>query len=399
MCAKGARAIRLLPCPSYDIEGLQSYFAAMAANGLHLKKDGIFAGFAAFERGEGANVRYRIDMDERRGILSDNAGRPDVEKIELCAELGWEYVDSYAEAHIYRCADNAAPELNTDAAIRSIAIKKLVKAQLSRVLWLIFWLLLYPLLKLGGLLLPTMFAVGSDIMLLCIALDACYIAFETVKLIKLRSLKRRLIAGESIANTVQRNSAAYILPRAAFALAVIIAACIFIVRWNDDVSGKNKIPLEEYGQKLPFATIADMAEGKYKQDAFPIANNVQTRSDMLAPIVIDYRETASVTREDDAVFSGGLLVDYYFTASEALAKATAAELERAASLHKNYEPISLAPLGVDSQAAYYDNAHMPCIILRKGNVVLKALLYQTGNYTIQMEAWAARLAASISAGE
>ena len=43
-------AVRLIPCADYDIEGLQSYFEEMAAKGLHLKKDGIFAHFAAFER-------------------------------------------------------------------------------------------------------------------------------------------------------------------------------------------------------------------------------------------------------------------------------------------------------------------------------------------------------------
>ena len=50
-------AVRLIPCADYDIEGLQSYFEEMAAKGLHLKKDGIFAYFASFERGEPREAR------------------------------------------------------------------------------------------------------------------------------------------------------------------------------------------------------------------------------------------------------------------------------------------------------------------------------------------------------
>lgn len=386
------RIIRLLPCPSYDIEGLQTYFEAMANEGLHVKKDGIFAGFASFEQGEAHSVRYRMDMEERRGgILSDNGTRPDADKIALCSELGWEYVDSWNGTHIYRCEDSAVQELNTDAEVRSIALKKIVKDRLVNVVILCFWLLAYPVLRLSGLILPTMFAIGSDFVLLCAALVLSDIAFEIRKLIMLHKIKCRLNNGESIANTVRRSGAAYIVPRAAFALGAILAACMFLIRWSDDASGKNDIPLSQYTEELPFATIADIVEGEYHNENLLGSDKVRRYSDLLADDIITYRETASVKLSDGTEFSGGLMVDYYSTVNDGLAKSTAKELACAASLKKNYEVIPLDDMGADYQIAYYDNAHMPTVIFQKGNTVVKALLYQTGSHTVSIEEWAGKL--------
>lgn len=392
MAKREKRIIRLLPCPNYDIEGLQTYFEAMASEGLHVKKDGIFAGFASFEQGEARSVRYRMDMEERRGgILSDNGSRPDSDKIALCSELGWEYVDSWNGTHIYRCEDNAVQELNTDAEVRSIALKKIVKDQLANVAVLCFWLLVYPVLRLSGLILPTMFAIGSDFVLLLAALVLLDIAFEIKKLIMLHKIKRRLNNGESIANTVRRSGAAYIVPRVIFALGAITAVCMFLIRWSDDATGKNDIPLSEYKAKLPFATIADIVEGEYHNENLLGSDKVRRYSDLLADDIITYRETASVKLSDGTEFSGGLMVDYYSTVNEGLARSTAKELARAASLKKNYEVIPLDDMGADYQIAYYDNAHMPTVIFQKGNIAVKALLYQTGSHTVSIEEWAAEL--------
>ncbi len=392
MAKRERRIIRMLPCSNYDIEGLQTYFETMASEGLHVKKDALFAGFASFERGEARQVRYRADMEERRGgIFGDNGTRPDADKIALCAELGWEYVDSWNGTHIYRCEDSAAQELNTDAEIRSMALKKVVMDQLVNVVILGFWLLVYPVLRLSGLILPSMLAIGSDLVLLCAALITADITFEIKKLIMLQKIKRRLNNGESIANRVRRSSAAHIVPRVVFALAAIAAACMFLIRWSDDASGKNDVPLSQYTEELPFATIADIVDGEYHNTNLLNSDKVQRRNDLLAKDIIVYRETATVKQSDGTEFSGGLMVDYYSMASEGLARAAAKELARAARLKKNYEVIELSDMGADYQSAYYDNTHMPTVILQKGNTVIKALLYQTGSHTVSIEEWAGEL--------
>ena len=383
-------AVRLIPCADYDIEGLQSYFGEMAAKGLHLKKDGIFAGFAAFERGEPRKARYRMDVKEKRNSIMDgDNGRPTDEQIELCDELGWEYVDSIGVFHVFRTYDASAPELNTDAALQSLAAKRVVRNQVSSVLCLCFWLLIYPLLKLDGMLLPTMFMVGTDVMLLAFIIDIWWIVGSIARLVYLSRIKKRLEAGESIVRRVKRSSARYIAPRIAFAVLAAVTVCLFITRWSE--ADKGRIPLEEYTGELPFATIADIVPGEYEQLGFFGKDGVQVRSDMLAPVVIDYNERAQVITNGGRVFSGGLLIDYYETVSPRLARAAADELLLNARFKKGYEPIELADTGADMQAAYYDEVHMPTVILQKGSRVIKATLYQTGEYTISMEEWAGKL--------
>lgn len=382
--------VRLIPCADYDIEGLQSYFEEMAAKGLHLKKDGIFAYFASFERGEPREARYRMDVKEKRSpIMDGDNGRPTDEQIELCGELGWEYVDSIGAFHIFRTYDAAAPELNTDAALQSIAARRIVRSQIDSVLVLCFWLLIYPVLKLDGLLLPTMFTVGTDVMLLAFIIDIWWIAGSIARLIYLSRIKKRLEAGESIVRRVKRSSARYIAPRIVFAVLAAATVCLFIARWSE--ADKGRIPLEEYAGELQFATIADIVPGKYERMGFPVTDGIQVRSDILAPVVIDFREYAAVTVSGGKAFSGGLLIDYYETVSPRLARATAEELLLNARLKRHYTPIELADTGADMQAAYYDEVHMPTVILQKGSRVIKATLYQTGEYTISMDEWAGKL--------
>ena len=349
-------AVRLIPCADYDIEGLQSYFEEMAAKGLHLKKDGIFAYFAAFERGEPREARYRMDVKEKRSpIMDGDNGRPTDEQIELCNELGWEYVDSIGAFHIFRTYDAAAPELNTDAALQSIAARRIVRSQIESVLVLCFWLLIYPVLKLDGMLLPTMFTVGTDVMLLAFIIDIWWIAGSIARLIYLSRIKKRLEAGESIVRRVKRSSARYIAPRIVLAVLAAATVCLFIARWSE--ADKGRIPLEEYAGELPFATIADIVPGKYERMGFPVTDGIQVRSDILAPVVIDFREYAAVTVSGGKAFSGGLLIDYYETVSPRLARATAEELLLNARLKRHYTPIELADVGADMQAAYCDEVH------------------------------------------
>ena len=264
-----------------------------------------------------------------------------------------------------------------------------MRSQIDSVLVLCFWLLIYPVLKLDGLLLPTMFTVGTDVMLLAFIIDIWWIAGSIARLIYLSRIKKRLEAGESIVRRVKRSSARYIAPRIAFAVLATVTVCLFIARWSE--ADKGRIPLEEYAGELPFATIADIVPGKYERLGFPVTDGIQTRSDILAPVVIDFREYAAVTVTGGKAFSGGLLIDYYETVSPRLARATAEELLLNARLKRHYTPIELDDTGADMQAAYYDEVHMPTVILQKGNRVIKATLYQTGEYTISMDEWAGKL--------
>ena len=56
----------------------------MAAKGLHLKEDGIFAGVAAFDKGAPKHVAYRLDVSMKdTSMFAENLGAPDAETIEI----------------------------------------------------------------------------------------------------------------------------------------------------------------------------------------------------------------------------------------------------------------------------------------------------------------------------
>ena len=51
---------RLVPCPSYDVEGIESWLEDLAEEGLFLTNDGFFCGFGFFHKEEPKKVKYRF---------------------------------------------------------------------------------------------------------------------------------------------------------------------------------------------------------------------------------------------------------------------------------------------------------------------------------------------------
>ena len=112
---------RLPPCPSYDVEGTESWLSAMAEKGYVLAKDGFLFGFAAFEKAQPQKLRYRLQASQQPiGALSENTLPEDAE--DLYASFGWRYVCARGQFHIF-CTDSPdAPELNTDPRVQAIAL-------------------------------------------------------------------------------------------------------------------------------------------------------------------------------------------------------------------------------------------------------------------------------------
>lgn len=117
----------------------------MAREGWHLADDGIFCGVARFEREEPKTVRYRLAAaKESTSIWTDRGGRPDEEQVEAGAALGWEYVGNRGEFHIFRSADPAAMELDTDPQVQALALEAVKKRQWGRLCSLFVWAIVYP---------------------------------------------------------------------------------------------------------------------------------------------------------------------------------------------------------------------------------------------------------------
>ena len=121
---------RVVPCPSYDVEGMESWLEDLAEAGLFLTTDGFFFGFGFFHKEEPRKVKYRLQASEVQGsIFWSDADEPETEQKELSEALGWEFVCRRGEFYIYRSAKEDVRELNTDPEVQAITMKQVQKRQ------------------------------------------------------------------------------------------------------------------------------------------------------------------------------------------------------------------------------------------------------------------------------
>lgn len=396
------RLYRLPPCPDYDVEGTESWLEDMARAGWLLAQDGIFLGMAAFERAQPQTLRYRLAAArEPTGLFSDSMGYPDKEEQDLSAQLGWQYVGTRGDFYIYRSADPAARELDTDPAVQVLALEAVRKRQRSRLITSFFWLILYPLAHMRGMVALPLVEMGAPYLMLW-ALALWALAKSGAEYFHLRRLKRQLAAGESLthrADWQRRQKGRRALGGLNLALWVLTLT-LFVRAWDYHENGAT--PMANYAGTPPFATMADFAgEGAvYQGDTMPDYSDVLEWSNFVAPENMKWAQHDSFTRPDGSTFDGGYYVAYNRLSNEALAKLLAGEYARKDRWDyrrmDHFTEVELPALPVDEARAY--RALWPTVVLRKGNVVVHAMLYQIvpEGSELDLGEWAAILAESLS---
>ena len=404
-------AHRIAPCPAYDVAGTEQWLTDMAARGLHLSPDGFALGIVSFERGEPRQMRYRLDAIPRRGFF-DEGDAPDGEAVELAAEYGWEYVGRRGEFYIYRAEGEDARELNTDPRVQALAMRAVRARQRWALLDILFWLLLYPLARNGGLLyrtpLLTSLTLGTWLTLFSMAMVTWYCARAVIHAIALERLYRRLSRGEmSVArgNDPHRARRHRALTVIRIVLTVVWIVLLAVRTLNLTVD-KGEIGLAAYldgGGEIPFATVTELVEtqgevsdSRHTMNAF--GNTVRVWRDPIAPVNFDYCEITEVTLADGRVIEGGLYVEYHEAANARIAAALAREhLRFDRRRGKRYDPLSVElSASVDQIYAYLDNLHMPTVIIQVGERVIRASFHRYSESTeIPIEVWAQAVAQSI----
>ena len=388
----------LPPCPSYDVEGTESWLADMASEGWMLRRDGFFAGIASFERAKPQKVRYRLDAAlHSTSMWADGGGAPDEEAVETAAEWGWEYVAVRGQFYIYRAPADGVREFHTDPRVQSIAVNEVRKRERASLITTAFWLCAYPVFYLRGNLLLTVLEVGTPFALFTLGILLWILIGSFVRVWTLRKLRLRLLAGESLhhGKAWRRKSALYRAKKLAFLAFAILWAVWMLSLWSADVLDEGKIPLASYAGDPPFATIADFGvPGSYRRTELPYTNTVQSASDPLAPVMVVWQENATVTLADGRVISGGLYVYYFELASPVLAREAARELTRQKqATGREREELSLSLPSLDSAYAFADL--FPTVVLRQGKTVLRAEFFQTSEEQLDLNEWAGILAENI----
>lgn len=390
----------LLPCPSYDVAGMEEWLAGKAREGWLLEKDGVFAGTASFVRSEPCEARYRLEAVQKEASLwADNGGEPDPEAVELGERFAWEYVAKRGNFYICRTLDPHARELNTDPAVQALAVSTVQKRQISGVFTACFWLFVYAaaLIRRGGVLLM-MVETGTVYFVATTALMLWLLAGSLAEAAAMGRLKRRLRAGLPVETSGAPHPGAYWAKKAALAVYIAVWACVSLYRWGLSAMDMDKTPLTEYHQPLPFAAMADLAGGdavNYRATMQEF-NYVKTWSDPLAPENIAWAEHAAVTRKDGTALEGGLYIDYHRAQSEWIARCLALGYVRHDRQGRSWEPLPPPEIEADFVAAYYGELHWPVVVVQQGDTVWRAMLYETGQgQHMAVEEWAGVLAQSV----
>ena len=227
---------KLIPVDFVDVDRFEGWAEDMARRGLYLHHLTPFL-FAAFQRGEPAPVRYRL---EPRGSFWSR------ESQNYCRSLGWEFVFHVGRwFDLYRNDDPEAPELHTDPVVHSYALDRISRSLriLTAVLVLCFvgelaaLLLPYLLSETPVLLLLDVSGISTLSMLVLFLL----LGVEFRSLGSFFRLRRRLREGIVPGRRSWRSSARWYFGLLLFDL-VLLAALIVSplvlrsVEWEDEIA-------------------------------------------------------------------------------------------------------------------------------------------------------------------
>ena len=394
---------RLIPCPPYDVSGMECWLSEMAEQGFMLHKDGFLFGFATFEKTTPQKVRYSLQPAAKStSMWSENMGTPDEEEMELNQEFGWEYVASRGEFHVYRTNNFQARNLHTDKDVQILAMNAMKKRQRDIIWSMIFYTIVYPYIVMRGKILMPMIHIGTipmALIMVAIIWMAANSIFRALKLMRLR--KKVLDGGPFVSGSEWRKG------RSLYHLSNIFRKCFYIVSillfaktWGGLAIYENNIPLTEYTGDVPFKTMAEFVPGgKIELINFQMGNmnSVREWSDILSPVNYEWDENGSVSTEEGFVYSGGLEVVYHETKAEWIADRLFTEYLRKGKQEKEFEILDLEFDGLDEVTAYVTNVRFPCVVMRNDNKILYARFYTNSNESLQFELseWTGFLAESL----
>lgn len=383
---------RLVPCPCYEVEACESWLTDMAAHGLFVEYLGRT--FARFHRGVPHANRYRLTAARLKGGWLDlTPTEPPAEERALYAASGWQFVCAQGEFFLYACPDPQSPELHTDPAVQALSLKMARRSAWSAFLGAIVVLAVQFALNGQGRLVRLL--VEMPVLSLCLYLyffSALLLAFRD--LYHILTLSRRLRRGYAPDHRKNWHPAARAnrllqgISSGTFCLLLVLCFAVLVQAVSDSSR-------TDYHGVLPFATLADLADGTVIPDGD--ASTVEMRHSLLAPTIMEYTESGRVVRDGETVLDGSLRVNYYETRAPWLARLLTGDLhEQRETLVPSPQPLPDL-LGVDAAWAYRDETGVfREVILVQGGRVMSALW--TDPYsTADFDALATRMAEAFAA--
>lgn len=370
---------RLCPCDSYDVEGIQSWLEDLAEEGLFLIKDGVFGGVFSFERRTPQKVSYRLDVAQKRktGVM-DDARNHFGEEVELYRAMGWEYLLSYGEFHIYRATKADAPELNTDTETHAFTISLLKKKQRSAVVRTLLYVLFLILWTQGFLRYGFRMAVSFGLIFTASVYGSVLLAVleAVLRVIRLRRYEKRLLEGDSLTHRVDWKKTAF----ASFckrALPIVLACGFGYGLISALITDGTEYLHKDYPGEPPFATVADIfPEGTLSEESVWLDYGIYKTGETVFSKNVEWNESCDVTAADGTSYFCILRLSYYETASEWIARGLEEnyfEFDAKRHYGKRFEVLDAPDLDVDS-IRVYNNYGTLCVLMREGNRVVYAVV-------------------------
>lgn len=396
-------AYRLIPCPQYDVSGMECWLSEMAEQGLILQKDGFLFGFATFEKTTPQKIRYSLQAAAKStSMWSDNMGAPDSEEIELSQEFGWEYVASRGEFHVYRTCNFEAIDLHTDKEVQALAMNAMKKRQKDNIFSMLFFAIIYPYMIMGGKILMSMVHIGTIPMTFVLISVIWMAANSVIRAVKLMKLRKKILLGGTIGSGKEwkKGKLGYHVNNIVRKCVYVISILLLVKTWGNLAIYENYIPLTEYNGDVPFKTMAEFIPGgRIELLNFQMGNinTVREWSDVLSPVNYEWDENGSVSTEEGFAYSGGLEVVFHETKAEWIADRLFTEYLRKGKQEKEFEILNLELEGLDEVTAYVTKVRFPCVVMRKDNKILYARFYTNSGKSLKFELseWTGILAESL----
>lgn len=390
---------RIIPCPDYDVTGVESWLSYMAEQGYILRDGGVFRGIAAFDRCEPEKVRYRLQPAQKGFVIYDNDG-PSDDEVELNGAFGWKYVAKYGVFHIYRADDIDAREMDTDPEVQAMAMNSLHRSQRFNIIWMSIWIIVYLALVFTSQPFLSMVNRGSLISISLVLCVVIFIVTDLVKAVSLYRLRKKILDGEDLGSGTNWKKGARIYTVKVVIgviayVAMTVLGCMFIL---SDGADRNQMSISEYQGEVPFRTITDLAlcdDIEKVDNVDDDENTISEWSDILWPENYKIYEYGDIVYTDGNTYYGGLVITYHEAKNEWLADKLYQAYMQRAKHQPDYEKIDVKIAGLDDVDAYWDGSES--VIMRKDEKLIVASFYMSGGNRREgdLEEWAGCIAESL----
>lgn len=396
---------KMCPCPSYDIEGIESWLTDMAAEGWILDKDcWIVFGVFGFKKEEPQRYSYRLEPAPGKGSFFDSDNdKSSCEQVEIARTYGWEYVLQYSNFYIYYTADMETRELNTDSEVQAFAIDIVKKRQRSNLIVNTICFLLQVYIICQGNFIIYMLDVGVGIYILFMAIFIWGLVGNVTEIIHLDKLCKQLKEdGYMNHNKKWKRSKYKYRARNIMGKVGIIAWIIYLICLIHGQENIVRSDIAFYDKELPFTSLRDICgDGEYTRTENPYwaeDNTYYEWENGISTYNITWMENGINETPDGMSVEYSYNVRYYELKSEWIANFGAKEFTKYYTANNffndytYYEPTTAPDVDVDYIRTFTSITSEYMCIIQDGNILIVARLSQDSREEgIDVEEWVASL--------